>query len=726
MTSTRIEAEDYLRAFDTTPGNAGVPYPDADSNAGDADIYTTGDSSGYMLGNIKPGEWLEYDLSLPQSGTYDMVARVVSTKRVNHEINAILGGQRYTFNFNRTGNSWESWADVVIPNVSLIAGAQTLRLEMGSSKFNLNYIEIVPTVSSPAPTPTPVPAPTPLPGAIAFVDSNYTIAEEGGFATLTLTRGGGSDGPVSVDVVTTGGTAIAPDDYTEVLQTITFADGATRRSVRIPIIDDSLDEGDETLRVSLVNPTNGATLATPIQSVITIIDNDEPAPPPAPTPTPPSPTPPPNPSPSPTPTTGAAIRVEAEDYSQYFDTSSGNAGGVYRTDDVDIYPTADSSGYTVAGIKAGEWLEQSVTIPETGLYSVVARVASPKSLAHSLTVDIGGQTTELAFGKTGNSWESWQNVTIPSVSLSAGTQPLRMTMGSSKFSLNYVELVPAGGPAPTPSPTPTPPIPPTPSFDLGRIMPLGDSITDGFSTFRGGYRDRLEDLLTNNGIGFDFVGGLRNGPNSLSDRDHEGHSGFRLDEIAASATSWVQAQDPDIILLLGGTNDVNQNYQVNTAPDRLSSLIDQVLAAAPQSHVVVSTIPPTTKRLVQPRVETYNAEIPGVVAEKVAVGQSVSLVDNYGVLTTADLGDNLHPNQDGYNKMAQVWFDELLGRVPDFSAAALPGTTEIFPSSSTGFSNLGMTASSPALLTLSEPMQAPFASDTPPPLVGTDIFPSSL
>ena len=873
MTSTRIEAEDYVRSFDTTPGNAGVPYPESNPNSGDTDIYTTSASSGYMVGNIKPSEWLEYDFSLPQTGTYDIVARVVSTKRLSHSIDLLLGGQTYTFDFSRTGNSWEAWTDVVISNVSLEAGLQTMRLVMGSSRFNVNYIEFIPTNASPSPVPAPIPTPEPVPtpsptpepvptpsptpepvptpsptpepvptpsptpepvptpsptpepvptpsptpepvptpsptpepvptpsptpepvptpsptpepvptpsptpepvptpsptpepvptpsptpepvptpsptpepvptpsptpepvptpsptpepvptpsptpepvptpspepdaGAIAFSANNYSVDEDGITASLTLNRLGGSDGEVSVDITTANGTAIAPDDYTGTVQTITFADGVTSQSVSITIIDDTLDEADETINVALSNPTSGVTLGDTIQSVITILDNDEPVAPPAPTPTPnpPTPTPtPPSPSPAPTPTPSAAIRVEAEDYTDYLDTSSGNAGGVYRSDDVDIYTTTDASGYTVAGIKAGEWLEQSVTIPEAGDYILVARVASPKSLSHSLTVTIGGETNQFSFGKTGKSWESWANITIDNVTLTAGTQTLRMTMGSSKFSLNYVDIIPSDGtspsptPAPTPSPgpsptptpgpspTPTPGPSPTPTFDLGRVMPLGDSITDGFSTFRGGYRDNLENLLTDNGIAFDFVGSLQNGPSSLSDRDHQGHSGFRIDEIANSATSWVQAQDPDIVLLLIGTNDMNQNYQVGSAPNRLSTLIDQVLDAAPQSHVVVSTIPPTTKNQVQPRVEAYNAAIPGIVATKIADGQSVSLVDNYSVLTTADLGDNLHPNQGGYDKMAEVWFDELLGFVPsDLASATLPSMNASMSATST-------------------------------------------
>ena len=63
-----------------------------------------------------------------------------------------------------------------------------------------------------------------------------------------------------------------------------------------------------------------------------------------------------------------------------------------------------------------------------------------------------------------------------------------------------------------------------------RIMPLGDSITDGVQT-PGGYRIGLWQRFVANGYREDFVGSLSNGPAALGDHDHEGHSGWRIDQI---------------------------------------------------------------------------------------------------------------------------------------------------------------------------------------------------
>src|SRR5690242_19031704 len=75
-----------------------------------------------------------------------------------------------------------------------------------------------------------------------------------------------------------------------------------------------------------------------------------------------------------------------------------------------------------------------------------------------------------------------------------------------------------------------------------RIMPLGDSITQSFSPHNS-YRYYLWHLLLNQGYRVDFVGslhGVGDGPpaNPDFDMDHEGHAGFRADEIAANIQVW--------------------------------------------------------------------------------------------------------------------------------------------------------------------------------------------
>ncbi|MFD3729242.1 FG-GAP-like repeat-containing protein [Streptomyces sp. NPDC058671] len=197
---------------------------------------------------------------------------------------------------------------------------------------------------------------------------------------------------------------------------------------------------------------------------------------------------------------------------------------------------------------------------------------------------------------------------------------------------------------------------PGPSPFLGKVprlavMPLGDSITLGVgSTTRTGYRPEIAAQLADSAQQVEFVG-------SQVDPDgthHEGHSGWRIDQIQAEIETWLAAAKPNVILLHIGTNDMNRDYQTGTAPQRLGRLLDQIRAASPDTAVVLATLVPATDPAVQARVDAYNQAIPQIVSSRAAQGQSIVQV-SMGALTTADLNDNLHPNNAGYTKMAAAF-----------------------------------------------------------------------
>jgi len=193
------------------------------------------------------------------------------------------------------------------------------------------------------------------------------------------------------------------------------------------------------------------------------------------------------------------------------------------------------------------------------------------------------------------------------------------------------------------------------STSVVKIMPLGDSITDGF-TVPGGYRIDLWQRLAAGGYAVDLVGSAFNGPASLGDHDHEGHSGWRIDQIDASVVGWLQASSPDTILLHIGTNDLTQNVDPANAPARLSALIDKIRATEPAVELFVAQIVPSADPSLESRVQAYNAAFPGIVAQK---GPRTHLVDMHSAITTADLADGLHPNAVGYDKMGARWFSAL-------------------------------------------------------------------
>ena len=116
------------------------------------------------------------------------------------------------------------------------------------------------------------------PGTLQFSTGTYSVNENGGGATITITRTGGSSGSVGAHFATSNGTATDGSDYTAVTQTVLFANGdATNKTVAVPVLDDMLVEANETVNLTLSSPTGGATLGNPATAVLTIVDNDAPS-----------------------------------------------------------------------------------------------------------------------------------------------------------------------------------------------------------------------------------------------------------------------------------------------------------------------------------------------------------------------------------------------------------------------------------------------------------------
>src|SRR5207247_2347427 len=109
--------------------------------------------------------------------------------------------------------------------------------------------------------------------------------------------------------------------------------------------------------------------------------------------------------------------------------------------------------------------------------------------------------------------------------------------------------------------------------------------------------------------------------------DHEGHSGWRIDQIDANIVSWLNRFQPHTVLLHIGTNDVLQNFDVGNAPNRLSTLIDHITTTVPTAEVFVAQIIPISNAGQDATARTFNAAIPGIVQSKVNSGKHVHVVD---------------------------------------------------------------------------------------------------
>jgi len=115
--------------------------------------------------------------------------------------------------------------------------------------------------------------PASTPGTLQLDATTYSVAEGVTTASASVTRTGGSDGAVSVDVATADGTATS-GDYTGGSTTLNWADGdSTAKMITAVITDDAVVELSETFTISLSN-ASVASLGTNTSASVTITDDD--------------------------------------------------------------------------------------------------------------------------------------------------------------------------------------------------------------------------------------------------------------------------------------------------------------------------------------------------------------------------------------------------------------------------------------------------------------------
>ena len=196
------------------------------------------------------------------------------------------------------------------------------------------------------------------------------------------------------------------------------------------------------------------------------------------------------------------------------------------------------------------------------------------------------------------------------------------------------------------------------------IMPLGDSITGEPHT----YREPLYGKLTSAGCKVHFVGSQTDVYATIPEKNHEGHPGFTIGNIATSIDGWLKAAPPKIVLMMIGTNDIAWWYAGTAAEaaDNHAKLLDQVLSDAPSAWVIVASIPPESSSIIEPNkvdratlATQLNVEIKKRVQTRIDAGKKVRFADVNAALSVSDLRDGIHPTDAGYVKIADVWFKAL-------------------------------------------------------------------
>ncbi len=208
------------------------------------------------------------------------------------------------------------------------------------------------------------------------------------------------------------------------------------------------------------------------------------------------------------------------------------------------------------------------------------------------------------------------------------------------------------------------------------VLPLGDSITWGFdSSDLSGYRGPLFRLGLAAGKRINFVGQIIGGPATIDGvpfpGNNEGHVGWTIDTTPFPTNGLTPIVPPStpqnggtitlqdratICLLMIGINDaINFPSGDATMVARLNVLLDKLVAWAPQMTIVLAQNTTYQGLGPQPLFDAYVNAIPGIVQARRDIGQRFRTCD-MRVLTVADLTDQVHPNDQGYRKMADVWF----------------------------------------------------------------------
>ncbi|OQW33453.1 MAG: hypothetical protein A4E19_03375 [Nitrospira sp. SG-bin1] len=202
------------------------------------------------------------------------------------------------------------------------------------------------------------------------------------------------------------------------------------------------------------------------------------------------------------------------------------------------------------------------------------------------------------------------------------------------------------------------------SAPVAKIMPLGDSITEsaaGQWTYRYFLWHRVKDA----GYRIDFVGSMRGAYGGSPvrtdfDMDHEGHSGWRADQILDFLVGGAAAvASPDIVLLHLGTNDLCQGQDIPGTIDEISRIIDLLRKVNPAVAVVLAQSIPSTHGC-HAEMPAFVAKLPDLAATKGTTVSPVMVVDqHHGFDPTVMTWDGLHPNRQGESQMADRWFAAL-------------------------------------------------------------------
>lgn len=192
-----------------------------------------------------------------------------------------------------------------------------------------------------------------------------------------------------------------------------------------------------------------------------------------------------------------------------------------------------------------------------------------------------------------------------------------------------------------------------------RIMPVGDSITEGGNTFAS-YRYPLWEKLFTAGYLIEYVGS-RSNESRIGPLRHEGYGGKNAEFLAANVPRNFETHPANIVLLHAGHNHAIEEQPVAGIIAATESLIASFRKANPQVAVLLSQVIPSGKLPKYAYLPELNQELEKLARRLHQSEQPVILVDQAEAFDwrTDTMDDKVHPNSRGAQKMAERWFEAL-------------------------------------------------------------------
>jgi lysophospholipase L1-like esterase len=205
------------------------------------------------------------------------------------------------------------------------------------------------------------------------------------------------------------------------------------------------------------------------------------------------------------------------------------------------------------------------------------------------------------------------------------------------------------------------------SNDPRKVTAFGDSITYGFLDLH----RRSFGLTTSNNYPNILQGRLRSLDPSWQvinrgvGGEHTGEGARRIGFVLGS-------DKPGFVLIMEGTNDASQCLDSGAALNNLRSMV--LAAQANKSIPIIATLPPNFRNdnCAQDIITEVNLNIRSLAASSgIVVAEIFDGMNHRELFGISPDRDPIHPNEQGYRVMAEIWFQAILQAVPGGTTAAL-------------------------------------------------------